>query len=206
MNSTANESTGAQQVMEACVAHARQMLASQQPVVDGRAYDFMPSFVEMTTQIYLAGVMWRFGEQFEMPTAPRDRGFICLMSLLVSDGMSAKKAQERIAYLNQVSRAADGRDVLAMTEGYNARSADGSLARVFDTFRGTPEVSGAPYRLLDRSKPVALVLAIAGLIVPLILGRSWGEALGIGIVLGVSTLAIALAIYRQAMKSKDTKS
>ena len=49
---------------------------------------------------------------------------------------------------------------------------DGSLANVFEAFRNVPEVSGAPYRLLDRSKPVAAILAIAGLVISLLFGRS----------------------------------
>ena len=157
----------------------------------------------MTTQPYLAGAMWHFGEQFDLPTAARDRGFICLMSMLVSDGMNAKQAQSRIAHLNEVSRTPTGQDTLAITAGYGAKNADGSLATVFDTFRGVPEVLGAPYRLLDRSKPIAAILAVAGLVIALLIGRSWGEALGVGVVFGVATLAIALAIYRQAVKAKQ---
>ena len=202
MTATEHESAIALQVIEACVAHARQLLASQLPTVESQRYDFMPSFKEMTTQLYLAGTMWRFGEQFDLPTAARDRGFVCLMSMLISDGMNAKQAQSRIAHLNAISRTSTGQDTLAITVGYGAKSADGSLANVFDTFRGVPEVSGAPYRLLDRSKPVAAILAVAGLVIALLLGRSWGEALGVGVVLGAATLAIVLAIYRQAVKAK----
>ena len=202
MTATEHESTVALRVIEACVDHARHLLASQLPTVESRRYDFMPSFKEMTTQLYLAGAMWRFGEQFDLPTAARDRGFVCLMAMLVSDGMNAKQAQSRIAHLNEISRTSTGQDTLVIAAGYGAKNADDSLATVFDTFRGIPEVSGAPYRLLDRSKPVAAILAVAGLVIALLVGRSWGEALGVGVVLGVATLAIALAIYRQAVKAK----
>lgn len=162
----------------------------------------MPGFIETATQLYLAGVMWNFGEQFGLPTTARDRGFICLMSMLVSDGMTSQKAQERITHLNQISRNTEGQDILAITAGYNAKESDGSLASVFERFSNVPEVSGAPYRLLDRSKPIALILAIAGTLLALLLNNSWGVALGIGVILGVSTLAIALAMYRQAVKTK----
>ena len=65
------------------------MLASQLPIVEARTYDFM-QIREMTTATLSGGVMWRFGEQFELPTAARERGFICLMSMLVGDGMGAR--------------------------------------------------------------------------------------------------------------------
>lgn len=62
----------------------------------------------------------------------------------------------------------------------------------------------SPYRLLDRSKPIAGILAIAGVAISLLLGRSWAEVFGVGIVLGVSTLGIALAIYWQMVNGKRT--
>ncbi len=202
MTATESDTTIALQVIEACVAHARRALASQLPIVESRNYDFMPSFKELTIQLYLAGVMWRFGEQFDLPTGARDRGFVCLMSMLVRDGLSAKEAQLRIAKVNEMSRNDQGQDTLAIAAGYRAEDADGSLASVLDTFRDIPELSGGPYRLLDRSKPIAAILAAAGLVISLLLDRSWGVALGIGVVLGATTLAIALAIYRQAVKPK----
>ena len=189
-------------VLDACVGHARQMLASQLPKVAAGGYDFMPSFKEMTTQLYLAGVMWRFGEQFDLPTGPRDRAFICLLSMLVADGMSFKKAQERIAHLNQISRGPEGSDTLAIAVGYKATEGDGSLAAVFDQFRNTLEVAGAPYRLLDRTKLIAAILAVAALFISLLVGTSWGAALGIGVVVGASALGIALAMYRQMIKAR----
>jgi hypothetical protein len=184
-------------VIDACVEHACQMLTSQLPLVQSRNYDFTPSFKEMATQLYLAGVMWRFGEQFDLPTNARDRSFICLMSMLIGDGLSSKKAQRRIAHLNQISRTADGQDALAFAAGYRAVERDGTLASVFDHYRSVPEVSGAPYRLLDRAKAIAAILAGAAIGISLLVGSSWGVALGIGVVVGVSTLGIALAIYWQ---------
>ena len=187
-------------VLDACVAHARQMLVSQLPKVAAGGYDFMPSLKEMTTQLYLTGVMWRFGEQFDLPTGPRDRAFVSLISMLVADGMSFTKAKERIAHLNQISRGPDGTDTLAIAVGYKASEGDGSLAAVFDRFRNAPEVSGAPYRLLDRAKPIAAILAVAAALISALIGTSWGAALGIGVVVGLSALGIALAIYRQMIK------
>jgi hypothetical protein len=103
MNATGQNSTPALQAIDACIAHARHLLASQLPAVETRNYDFSPIFKEMAIHLYLAGVMWRFGEQFDFPTAARDRGFVCLMSMLVSDGMNAKQAQKRIAHLRGIA-------------------------------------------------------------------------------------------------------
>jgi hypothetical protein len=57
----------------------------------------MPDFKKMTIELFLVGVMWRFEEQFDFPTSPRDRGFVCLMQMLVNDGMSLQSAQSMIA-------------------------------------------------------------------------------------------------------------
>jgi hypothetical protein len=206
MTTSKTDADFAASVLGACVEHGRQMLASQLPLTEGRNYDFMPNFKEMTTQLYLVGVMWRFGEQFKLPTAARDRGFICLISMLVGDGMSLKKAQRRIARLNEISRAADGQDTLAITVGYRATEGDGTLANIFDHFRNVPEVSGAPHRLLDRAKPIAVIVAGAAFAISLLIGSGWGVALGIGIVVGVSALGIALAIYRQMVKPSGSSS
>lgn len=200
MTATKHDSTVALEVIDACVAHGRQLLASQLPDVESRNYDFMPSFKEMTIQLYLVGIMWRFGEQFDLPVGARERGFICLMSMLVAEGMSLDKAQNRVAHLNEISRTSSGQDNLVIAAGYGAQSADGSLVAVFDAFRGVPEVSGAPYRLLDRSKPIAAILVVAGFLVSLLIGRSLGEAFGVGVVLGVAALAIALVMHRRKIK------
>jgi len=197
MTTTGNDATFAGQAIDACVAHARLLLASQLPAVEARNYDFMPVFKEMLIQAYLVGVMWRCGEQFDLPTAARDRGFICLMAMLISDGMSASEAQKRVAHLNEASRTPTGQDNLAITSGYGATKGDGSLAALLDTFRDTPGASGARFRLVNRSKPIAAILAVAGVVISLVLGRSWSEAFGVGVVLGVATLAIALVGYHQ---------
>lgn len=191
-------------ILDACVEYARRILASQLPLVESGNYDFMPQFKERTIRLYLAGVMYRFGEQFDLPTNARDRGFICLMSMLITDGMGEKAAKAYIAETNALSSNAKGQDSPILVAGYNAVEGDGSLARVFDGFRNEPTVSGAPYRLLDRSKPIAIILAAAGFAIAILIGRTFGEALGIGIIFGLSTLAIALVIYRQMVKKNGT--
>src|ERR1700674_4157161 len=114
------------------------MMASQLPLTEGKGYDFLPAFKEMTIQLYKVGTMWRFGEPFDFPTGPRDRAFLCLLAMLVADGMTFRKAQKRVAHLNEVSRGNDGQDVLAIAAGYRAMAGDGSLAQVFDRFRDDP--------------------------------------------------------------------
>ena len=183
MNSTQAQVDLAAQVMGASVKHARNILATQLPDVQNRTFDFMPRFNEMTAQLYPGGVTWRFGEQFDLPIHARERGFISLMYMLVSDGMNEQKAQKRIAHLNLISRAADGKNNVAIAADYGASKSDASRAAVYEKFRGIPEVSGAPYRLLDRSKPIAIILAIAGFLLALLFDKSWGVALGIGILL-----------------------
>jgi hypothetical protein len=198
---TANSEVNlAASVIAACVEHGRRMLNSQLPLVCERNYDFTPIFVTMATQLYLVGVMWRFGEQFDLPTNPRDRGFICLMSMLIDEGLSSKNAQRRVAYLNEISRDAKGRDTVAIAAGYRSVEGDGALASVFDHFRNAPEVSGARYRFLERTKPIAAILAGAAIVISLLVGVSWGVALSVGTVVGVSVLGIGLAIYRQMVR------
>lgn len=205
MNSNNSDSSFATHVLDACVQHGRQLLTLQTPFVDAKNYDLTPIAKEMTIQLYLAGVMWRFGEQFEMPTSARDRGFICLMSMLIDDGMSEKDAQARVALLNKMSLTVTGADNFAVSIGYEVGNKEGALVAIFDEISKSPELSGAPWRVIDRAKPIAAILSIAGLIISLLVGRSLAEAIGIGIVAGVSTLAIALAISRR-MKSEMSKS
>jgi len=195
----------AKDVIEACVKHGRTLLGLQLPEVDGKNYDFAPQFKKMTTELYLVGVMWRYGEQFDLPTKPRDRAFICLMHMLISDGASWRAAKRRIRMLNSYSRDQNGEDVLAVRVGYEAGNREGALAAIFDQYRNTPGAAGAPYRLIEFSKPIAGVVAIAGLSIALLIDRSWGEALGVGLVAGFAVLAIASLIFRQMTKAAEPR-
>ena len=188
-------------VVDACITHARQMLASQTQAHAHQRLDLMPSLKEMATQLYLAGVMWRFGEDVDLPTKPRDRGFICLLAMLVADGMSYQKAQERVAYLNNLSTNADGGDNPTILAGYNAAIGDGSLAAMLAGLGGMPGASGAPWRLLDLSKSIAAILTCAALLISKLLGSSWLTAIGVGCVLGIATLGVALIVHKQMVKT-----
>jgi hypothetical protein len=202
MDTTSSDSNFATYVLEECVQHGRQLLALQLPLVEAKNYDLMPEARKMTIQLYLVGVMWRFGEQFEMPTNARDRGFICLMSMLISDGMGTKDAQARISFLNSISRTPTGADNLAILIGHDFGTKQGALVLIFDHLIKSPEIAGAPWRIISRSKPVAAILVVTSLLISLLLGRSWVEAIGVGLIAGLSTLAIAVAISNQMKKEK----
>lgn len=190
----------ATQVIQACVEHARTLLAHQLPELEAKKYDFNPHVQKMVTELYLVGVMWRYGEQFDLPTNAHDRAFLCLMHMLISDGASWRAAKRRIRVLNSSSRDENSKANLAVRVGYEAGDKEGALAAILDQYRNTPEAAGAPWRLIERSKPVAGVVAVAGLAIALLLGRSWGEALGVGLVAGITVLLIAALIFRQMTK------
>jgi hypothetical protein len=147
--------------------------------------------------------MWRFGEQFDLPTHPRVRGFICLCAMLLSDGIPYKKAQQRIAHLNEVSLTTDGKDVLAITAGYNATEGDGSLAIVLDYLNTLPQAAGAPSRLWTQGKPIAGILASAAFAVSMLLGYGFFPAIGIGIVIGITALGVTKIISNNMIKPKS---
>ncbi len=192
----------AKSVMEKCVSHARALLACQLPAVEAKNYNFAPEFRKMVTELYLVGVMWRFGEQFDLPTQPRDRAFLCLMYMLITDGASEGAAKKRIQALNSYSSDEKGEDSLALRVGYEAGDREGALAAILEQYRNLPAASAAPYRLIEISKPVAAVIVVAGGTVALLLGRSWGESLGVGLVLGIAVLVAASLIFRKMTDAK----
>jgi hypothetical protein len=187
----------AKDVIEKCVSHARTLLAHQRPAVDARRYEFDPGFQKMVTELYLVGVMWSFGEQFDLPTQARDRAFICLMHMLIADGASWRVAKRRIRTLNSFSRDEKGEDSLALRVGYEAGNREGALVAILDQYRDTPGAAAAPYRLIEISKPIAAVVVIAGIAIALLLGRSWAESLGVGLVAGVAVLVTASLVFRK---------
>ncbi|MBA0917054.1 MAG: hypothetical protein H0Z20_05915, partial [Nitrosospira sp.] len=48
--------------IDSCARHGEEVLATQQLLIKERGYDFAPEFKQMTTHLYLVGVMWRHGE------------------------------------------------------------------------------------------------------------------------------------------------
>jgi len=184
-------------VIEKCVSHARALLALQLPAVEAKNYDFAPEFRKMVTELYLVGVMWRFGQQFDLPTQPRDRAFLCLMHMLIADGASWRMAKKRIRTLNSYSRDEKGEDSLALHVGYEAGDREGALAAILEQYRNAPAASAAPYRVIEISKPIAAVIAVAGIAIALLLGRSWAESFGVGLVAGIAVLVAASLIFRK---------
>jgi len=143
--------------IDICVQHARETLDSQLPLIKDKGYDFAPQFRQMTIQLHMVGVMWRRGESLDLSTNARDHAFAALQSMLISDGMSKKQAQQRVVFLNNMSRTEDGNDTLAVTVGYETVPNDNSLAIVFDEYRDEVRVSGALWRLYERGKKIMII-------------------------------------------------
>lgn len=200
------ETTG----IDVCVQHAREMLASQLAKIKDKGYDFAPQFRQMTIQLYLAGVMWRRGESLSLSTNARDHAFAALQSMLISDGMTKKQAQQRIAFLNNMSRVEDGDDTLAITIGYEAVPDDNSLAMIFDEYRNEARVSGAFWRLFERGKKIMFIGgAVAAFItvwaVTIFLPKTEGiDVLAAGLLAAIlvvlPTFLIGVLIYRMKIK------
>ena len=194
----------AESVIENCVEHARTVLAAQLPAVAARNFDFMPEFMKMMTDLYLVGVMWRFGEQFDLPTSPRDRGYICLMAMLIKDGMGERAAKRRLAFLLQNSKNPGSNSEVFLSLGYQAGTKIDALATMFETYRHNPEMAGAPWRLIKSVKSIAVALSLAGVAISIMSGRTIGEAIGIALVLGLVTLVIGKIIFRQMTNANRT--
>ena len=122
MNKTESDADFSEHVIDACLEQARRVLAAQLPLVEERNFDFEPGFKKTTIELFLVGVMWRFSEQFDLPITPRDRWFVCLLNKFVKEGMSFRAAKHRIAYLNRLSRTADGKNNLPISIGYEVGS------------------------------------------------------------------------------------
>lgn len=139
-----------------CVDHARDMLAGQLVFVKEKNYDFAPEFRDMTTQLYLIGVMWKFAESLENVEDPRETAFVAIETMLVRDRMKPKEVGKRVEFLKKMSKMEDGSNALAVAIGYDAKPGDHSLVEVFDNFVNDVRVSGALWRLYDRGKKTML--------------------------------------------------
>ena len=186
--------------MNSCVRHAREILALQWPSVRAKKYDIAPNIEEMTIQFYLIGVMWRYSEQYDLPSEPRERGFIYLMSLLLQDGWKVEAVKRRIELLQKSSRTVEGVDNLAIVIGHEVGNREGALVAIFDQINGNPGVSGLPFRIRKRIKPIAAILGIAAAAVSSLFGITFGKALGIGVIFACAAIAISFAISRQIEK------
>ena len=65
-------------IMDACIAHAKEVKATQLELIKSKGYDFAPEFKDMTIQLYLLGVMWRFAENMGGADDARELAFAAL--------------------------------------------------------------------------------------------------------------------------------
>lgn len=153
---TPEKTTSDISIMDACIAHAREVIAVQLERIKSRDYDFAPEFKDMTIQLYLFGVMWKFAERLGNVNEARDLAFAALSTMLVQDGLHKKKVVKRIEFLKKMSKIADDHNALAVAIGYESEPGDNSLAEVFDHYIGDTQVSGAFWRLYDRGRKIML--------------------------------------------------
>jgi hypothetical protein len=200
--------------IDICVQHARKILDSQLLLIKDKGYDFAPLFRQMTIQLYLAGVMWRHSESLGLSTNARDHAFTALQSMLISDGMSKKQAQQRIVFLKNMSQTEDGNDTLAVTIGYEAEPNDNSLAVVFDEYRDEIRVSGSLWRFYERGKKIMFIGGAAAAFlavwaVTIFLPKTEGiDILAAGLLAAtlvvIPTFLIGLLIYKTKIKKSES--
>ena len=192
----------AEMVMNALVKHGRDVVAQQRPAVEASNFDFLPRFLTQATHMFVIGAMWRFGEKYDISMEPRDRALVAFIKGVIEEGVNPEEAKRLGGDLSEQTKTPSGGMHPIVKAGYDEGTKEGRLAQVLEQFMKVPEVAGAPYRLLDRAKPISLILGIATAAVTLLLGRDIWTAIGIGIVVGAASIAIALAIYRQMIKAK----
>jgi len=139
-----------------CVLYGEKILASQLSHVESKGYDFAPPFREMTIHLYLIGVMWRYGESLDLVSNPREHALASLHKMLVKNGMSNKKAVNRIEFLKDLSQGEESSETHAVTAGYQAKEDDNSLDMIFDEYRDETRVSGALWRFYSWGKKFML--------------------------------------------------
>jgi hypothetical protein len=202
--------------VDICVQHARDVLASQLPLIKDKGYDFAPQFRQMTIQLYLLGVMRRCAEGLNLSSNPREQAFETLQSMLVEDGMNQKQARQRIAFLRNMSRTEEGSDSLAVSMGYEAKPGDNSMQLLFDEYRDETRVSGALWRLFERGKKIMVIGGAAAAFLAIwaatvLLPKSEGiDILAFGLLAAalvvIPTFLIGLLIYRVKIRKRGSPS
>ncbi|SNX58904.1 hypothetical protein SAMN06296273_0365 [Nitrosomonas ureae] len=142
--------------VDACIAHAREVKAVQLELIANKNYDFAPEFYEMTIQLYLFGVMWKFAENLGNAEGARELAFTASQVMLIQDGLHKQKALKRIVFLRKMSKLEDDHNALAVAIGYESEMGDNSLAEIFDHYVDDTQVSGAFWRLYDRGRKIML--------------------------------------------------
>lgn len=154
-------------IMEACIAHAKAVKATQLELIKSKGYDFAPEFRDMTVQLYLFGVMWKFAENLGSADDARELAFAALAEFFVQERMPKQKVAKRIEFLRKMSKIEEDHNALAVAIGYESEPGDNSLAEVFDHYVDDTQVSGAFWRLYDRGRKIMLYggLLIAFLVI-----------------------------------------
>lgn len=154
-------------IMEACIAHAKEVKATQLELIKSKGYDFAPEFRDMTVQLYLFGVMWKFAENLGSADDARELAFAALAEFFVQERMPQQKVAKRVEFLRKMSKIEEDHNALAVAIGYESEPGDNSLAEVFDHYVDDTQVSGAFWRLYDRGRKIMLYggLGIAFLVI-----------------------------------------
>ena len=154
-------------IMEACIAHAKEVKATQLELIKSKGYDFAPEFKDMTIQLYLFGVMWKFAENLGSADDARELAFAALAEFFAQERMPKQKITKRIEFLRKMSKIEEDHNALAVAIGYESEPGDNSLAEVFDHYVDDTQVSGAFWRLYDRGRKIMLYggLLIAFLVI-----------------------------------------
>lgn len=192
---TPSDKARADLALTTAVQGAHNMLVTQLPMVDAAGFDYSPVFLQMMTRLYLMGVMWRQAESFDLPLEPRLRNSPAMLMYLVGEGMSEKQATRTVQQLNGIARPTDQADHPVVLAGYHANLGDGSLATAMQLFRNEPKMAGRPYRIIDRSKRIAVITGVAALVLARTMGQTWPMSLGIAVVAALVPLVIALGAF-----------
>jgi hypothetical protein len=213
--STPKKITADVSTMDACIAHAREIIAAQLERIKSKDYDFAPEFKDMTIQLYLFGVMWKFAENLGNVDDARELAFTALKTMLVQDGLHKQKVAKRVEFLRKMSKIEEDHNALAVAIGYESEPGDNSLAEVFDHYIDDVQVSGAFWRLYDRGRKIMLYggLFIAFVVIWFITlfmpGNSAIAIFAAGVISAalfvIPVFFIGLFIYRKKIKkSKQT--
>lgn len=196
--------------MDACITHAREVRAMQLELIKSKDYDFAPEFRDMTIQLYLFGVMWKFAERLGNTDDARELAFTALKTLLIQDGLHKQKAAKRVEFLKKMSKIEDDHDALAVAIGYESESGDNSLAEIFDHYVDDMQVSGDFWRLYDRGKKIMLygglftAFAVIWFVTLFMPGNSTIAILAAGLIAAalfvIPVFIIGILIYRTKIK------
>jgi hypothetical protein len=196
--------------IDACITHAKEVKTTQLTSIKSRGYDFAPEFMDMTVQLYLLGVMWKFAESSGNVDDARELAFAAMKTMLIQDGMQKQKAIKRIDFLRKMSKLEDNHDALAVVVGYESEPNDSSLAEVFDHYIDDIQVSGAFWRLYDRGRKIMLygglfvAFAVIWFITLFVPGNSTIAILAAGLIAAalfvIPVFLIGIFMYRTKIK------